>query len=245
MIGFEKSPRFCRKPRLKKLLEKGLLQLCHNALKTLRNLFPPFLVLLIFLADFFSSQFLGDQTFAPPLAVLSLFALAFFLGAKSILLWTPVFAAVAYALILDISQFPLTRTITVVLAGLMSAWASRLRERSIHQAAEIELVLQNLPTPWVLIDAKGSIMRGNCRGATLLGSSQEEIAGLSIFEGSGDPQNQKERIRRFVQASEKNLVFTLSLGVIRGTGKNLVGKVFPVALRSGRASLLVLEEVDP
>jgi PAS domain S-box-containing protein len=176
------------------------------------------------------------------LAVLSLFALSLFLAPRWIIFWTPVFAFEAYVLIFGVSQFPMTRTITVILAGLMSAWAARLRARSYEQASEIEVILKHLPTPWVLIDAKGSILKSNGAGALCLGSTPEEIAGLSIFEVGSSPISQKERIKEFVKSTQRTSGFTFPFGEIQGAGKNIVAKVFPIPLRQEKASLLVLEE---
>lgn len=224
------------------MLEKVPPRPSYNFLKILRLTTPLVFVFLVYLVDLFLLNALEDQTFAPPLAVLSLFSLSLFLAPRWIIFWTPIFAIEAYVLILGVSQFPITRTVTVVLAGLMSAWAARLRERSHEQASEIEVVLKHLPTPWVLIDTKGSILRSNGPGAAILGSTPEEIAGLSIFEVGSSPGSRKERIQDFVKFPQRTAGFTFPLGEIQGTGKKIVAKVFPIPLRQGNASMLVLEQ---
>lgn len=211
----------------------------------MRFLGPLSCLLLIFILDQGSSLIWGDQTLAPLLSVLSLFGLAMVLGPVQILAWLPVFTAASYWLIVDSSQFPLTRAFTVVLAGLLASWAAQQRLRAEDQNNEIERILSNLPIPWVLIDIKGVILKTNGPGASLLGSSPEDIAGLSIFDAGADEETRRLRIHDFVKMGETGSPGTgkaFPLGNVAGSKKKLSAQVFRIPSRRGNASLLVLKE---
>lgn len=210
------------------------------------RLFGPLSCLfLIFSIDRGSGLIWGDQTLAPLLAVLSLFGLAMVIGPFQILAWIPLFAAESYWLIVDSSQFPLTRTLTVVLAGLLAAWAARYRLRAEDQNSEIEKILSSLPIPWALIDPKGVILKTNGLGAALLGSNPESIAGLSVFDVGADEETRKLRIQDFVKivnSDGRAVCPDFQIGKVVGSGKKVSAQVFRIPSRRSTASLLVLKE---
>ena len=212
------------------------------------RLFGPLSCLfLIFSIDRGSGLIWGDQTLAPLLAVLSLFGLAMVMGPFQILAWIPLFAAESYWLIVDSSQFPLTRTLTVVLAGLLAAWAARYRLRVEDQNSEIEKILSSLPIPWALIDPKGVILKTNDLGAALLGSSPESIAGLSIFDVGADEETRKLRIQDFIKivnSDGRAVCPDFQIGKVAGSEKKVSAQVFRIPSRGGTASLLVLKEFN-
>ena len=167
------------------------------------------------------------------------------MGPFKILAWLPLFAAESYWLIVGSSRFPLTQTVTVVLAGLRAAWAARQRLKAEDQNNEIERILSSLPIPWALIDTKGVILETKGPGAGLLGSSPEDIAGLSIFEVGADEETRRLRIHDFVKMGEVNPpgnAKDFSLGNMTGSKKRLSAQVFRIPSRRGNASLLVLTE---
>jgi PAS domain S-box-containing protein len=215
-------------------------------LRIFRFLGPLGCLLLIFIIDQGSARVWGDQTLAPLLSVLSLFGLALVLGPFQILAWLPLFAVLSFWLIVDSSQFPLTRTVTVVLAGFLAAWAARQRLKTEDQNQQIERILGSLPVPWALIDLKGVILKSNGLGADLLGSNPEEIAGLSIFEVGADEETRKLRIHDFVKMSEPSSATagkSFLLGHVAGSKQKLSAQVFRIPSRRGNASLLVLKEL--
>jgi len=168
------------------------------------------------------------------------------LGPFKILAWLPLFAAESYWLIVGSSRFPLTQTVTVVLAGLRAAWAARQRLKAEDQNNEIERILSSLPIPWALIDTKGVILKTNGPGAGLLGSSPEDIAGLSIFDVGADEETRKLRIQDFVkivEPSAQSASREFQIGQVAGSEKKVAAQVFRIPSRSGNASLLVLKEL--
>jgi PAS domain S-box-containing protein len=167
------------------------------------------------------------------------------LGPFQVLAWLPFFTVASYWLIVGSSQFPLTRTVTVVLAGLLAGWASRQRLKAEDQNREIERILASLPVPWALIDSKGVILKGNGLGAALFGSSPEDIAGQSIFDAGADEETRRLRIHDFVKMGETGSPGTgkaFPLGNVAGSKKKLSAQVFRIPSRRGNASLLVLKE---
>ena len=185
---------------------------------------------------------MGDQTFAPALCVLSLFGMAMVLPTQTILFWIPGFAGMAYWLICGVSAFPITRTITVVLAGLMATYASRQRQKVDEQLGEIDAVLSHLPTPWALLNEEGAILKTNSTGAALLGSTPEEIVGNSIFEvGSSGEAERRRRIEDFIKVSPtsapQNLVFQLG----PSGGQKITTSIFRIPTRRGKLTLAVFQ----
>lgn len=209
-------------------------------------LLPLSLMVLVYGIDTVVSAYLGDQTLAPALSVLSLFVMAMVIPARWVLFWSPWFAFESYWLINDVSQFPLTRTFTVLLAGTLATWAARQREKLDDQYREIEQMLLKLPTPWILIDGQGSILKSNELGASWLGSSREEIAGNSIFSvGAPNEESRKIRINDFVRLGKGSILdqgIDFPLGTIHPSGKKVSAFVFSIPSPKKSTSLLVLRE---
>lgn len=207
---------------------------------------PASLLALVFGVDSAVAFYFGDQTLAPALSVLSLFVLAMALPPRWVLFWVPWFAAESYWLISDVSKFPLPRTFTVILAGLLAVWAGRQRQKLGDQFREIELMLLKLPTPWILIDSRGSILKSNQAGAEWLGSTREEIAGNSIFAiGATGEEARKLRINDFVRLGQGGLLDSgveFPLGYIPSSGKKILAYIFSIPSPKKPASLLVLRE---
>lgn len=210
----------------------------------LKFFIPLLLLLLILLLDNMATRFLGDQTFAPFLAVFSFFIMAGFIPCRWILLWLPFFAATSFWLILDSSQFPKTRTVTVILAGLLASWAAYFREKTNRQSREIEMILGNLPTPWLLISREGAVLKANRRGAALLGSTSEEIVGHSIFKFSLNEEERRLLIHDFVKINKDSITDSgvdLPLGRLGTGGKNILCRIFPLPSLNEKPLLMVLE----
>lgn len=185
---------------------------------------------------------MGDQTFAPALCVLSLFGMAMVFSVQTILFWIPGFAGMAYWLIYDVSAFPITRTITVVLAGLMAAYASRQRQKVDEQLGEIDAVLSHLPTPWALLNEEGAILKTNSTGAALLGSTPEEISGNSIFDAGSSGQNERRRrIEDFLKVPQAGAPHALAFKLEALGEKPVTASIFRIPTRRGRLSLLVFQ----
>ena len=214
-------------------------------MKLLKVILPLACTALIFVVDATAGKYWGGQTFAPACAVISLFGLAFVLPPSWILAWLPCFAAESYWLILDSSQYPITRTATVVVSGFIAAWGALCREKAREREQEIELILFNLPTPWVLIDKEGAILKTNSAGASWLGSNPEEIVGNSIFTVGADEPTRKMRLRDFIKLDDAGVSregVDFPLGKSLATGKMIVSRLLRIPFRKRETSLLVLRE---
>jgi len=166
--------------------------------------------------------------------------MAMMLPARRVLAWVPAFAGLAYWLIYDVSAYPYTRTITVVLAGLMAAWASRQRERVDEQLGEIDSILLHLPTPWALLNEKGAITKTNPSGASMLGSTPEEIVGNSIFEvGGTGPEERRRRIEDFMKIQQSGSSILLNLNSAPPGAQKVFASAFRIPTRRGKFSLFV------
>ena len=94
-----------------------------------------------------ATVFFGHQTLAPLLSILSLSILAFYCSSRLLLLATPLFMILTYLLILDHSPYPLVRTFTVFLGGILSVWVNSSRNKLQRQQSEIETIVNLMPIP--------------------------------------------------------------------------------------------------
>ena len=94
-----------------------------------------------------ATYFFGHQTLAPLLSILSLSILAFYCSSRLLLLATPLFMILTYLLILDHSPYPLVRTFTVFLGGILSVWVNSSRNKLQRQQSEIETIVNLMPIP--------------------------------------------------------------------------------------------------
>ncbi|MFM8653236.1 MAG: PAS domain-containing protein, partial [Verrucomicrobiota bacterium] len=93
---------------------------------------------------------------------------------------------------------------------------------------------------------KGVILKANGPGAGLLGSSPQDIAGLSIVDMGADEETRKLRIQDFVkivEPSAQSASREFQIGKVAGSEKKVAAQVFRIPSRSGNASLLVLKEL--
>jgi len=127
------------------------------------------------------TAWLGDQTLAPLLSVISLGLIASRFSQPFVLLATVPFCLLSYWLIRDASAYPLVRSLTVCIGGLLSSWVSLQKNRLDRQAQEFEAVLMNLPMPWILCDSNNKTLRVSPPFASLLGKSLEELVGSPRF----------------------------------------------------------------
>lgn len=96
--------------------------------------------------------FFGPQTLAPLLSILSLSILAFYCSSRLLILSAPLFILLSYLLIQAHSPYPLVRTFTVLLGGILAVWVGSSREKLQRQQDEIETIVNLMPIPWLPAD---------------------------------------------------------------------------------------------
>ena len=133
----------------------------------------------------------GNQTLAPLLSVISLGLIATRFTQPFVLTATVLLCFLSYWLIQDASKYPLIRSLTVLIGGVIASWASAQKERLGRQAQEFEAVLMNLPLPWILCDSNNKTLRISPAFASLAGKTLEELVGAPRFSllASLDPNS--------------------------------------------------------
>jgi len=146
--------------------------------------------------------FFGPQTLAPLLSILSLSILAFYCSPRLLLLSAPLFMLLSYLLIRDHSPYPLVRTFTVLLGGILAVWVSSSRKKLHRQQSEIETIVNLMPIPWLLADPSGNLLRISPELQKLLGPSHSNLINTSFFALFSTAQNRGEFIRLFLDTAD-------------------------------------------
>jgi hypothetical protein len=152
-----------------------------------------------------ATYFFGHQTLAPLLSILSLSILAFYCSSRLLILSTPFFMLLSYSLIRDHSDYPLVRTFTILLGGILSVWVSSSRNKLQRQQTEIETIVNLMPIPWLLADASGNLLRISPELQKILGPSQPNLINTSFFSLFSAAQNRGEFIRLFLDTSDNSV----------------------------------------
>jgi PAS domain-containing protein len=155
-----------------------------------------------------ATYFFGHQTLAPLLSILSLSILAFYCSPRLLILSTPLFVILTYLLIQDHSPYPLVRTFTVLLGGILSFWVSSSRQKLQCQQSEIETIVNLMPIPWLLADASGNLLRISPELQKLLGPSHSNLINTSFFSLFSAAHNRGEFIRLFLETADHSITHT-------------------------------------
>jgi PAS domain-containing protein len=169
---------------------------------------PLLFISLVWGIEFSATHLFGPQTLAPLLSILSLSILAFYCSPRLLLLSTPLFMILAYLLIRDQSPYPLVRTFTVLLGGILSVWVSSSRNKLQRQQSEIETIVNLMPIPWLLTDASGNLLRIGPELQKILGPSHSKLINTSFFSLFSTAQNRGEFIRLFLDTADRSITHT-------------------------------------
>jgi PAS domain-containing protein len=153
-----------------------------------------FLLLGIWVVESSVAQLFGDQTLAPLLSIISFVVIAAIFNHFYVLIALFPFCLLSYWLISDSSQYPIIRTLTLGLAGILAAWAAWQKACLDRQVREFEVVIMNLPFPWILSDPNGNILRASPLFASLAGKTQAELVGAPHFSLLASPENQESPV---------------------------------------------------
>ena len=188
-----------------------------------------------------STYLFGHQTLAPLLSILSLSILAFYCSSRLLLITTPLFMILTYLLILDHSPYPLVRTFTVLLGGILSVWVSSSRNKLQRQQTEIETIVNLLPIPWLLADSSGNLLRFGPELQKLLGSSHSNLINSSFFSLFSAAQNRGEFIRLFLDTADSSVTHSgLNLTLANPPHTRFVAVLSSLPSPSGPSVLIIL-----
>ena len=188
-----------------------------------------------------ATYFFGHQTLAPLLSILSLSILAFYCSSRLLLITTPLFMILTYLLIRDHSPYPLVRTFTVLLGGILSVWVSSSRNKLQRQQTEIETIVNLMPIPWLLADASGNLLRIGPELQKLLGPSHPNLINTSFFSLFSAAQNRGEFIRLFLETADNSVTHSgLNLTLANPPHTRFVAVLSSLPSHIGHSVLIIL-----
>ena len=188
-----------------------------------------------------ATYFFGHQTLAPLLSILSLSILAFYCSSRLLLLSTPLFVILTYLLIKDHSPYPLVRSFSVFLGGILSVWVSSSRKKLQRQQTEIETIVNLMPIPWLLADASGNLLRISPELQKLLGPSHSKLINTSFFSLFSAAQNRGEFIRLFLDTSDNSVTHSgVNLTLANPPHTRFVAVLSSLPSPSGHSVLIIL-----
>lgn len=160
--------------------------------------------LLVAAFDRVVAQFLGEQTIAPLAALILLACFSTYLSPPQILISIPILAIESFVLIREVSAYPYVRTATVALGGIL-AWVIRRERLRVHlQVSEMETLLAQLPSPWLLIDSSGNILQASRRARTDLGMTLSELQATSFSYLFSPAENKGGFIQTFLNVVDQH-----------------------------------------
>ena len=188
-----------------------------------------------------ATYFFGHQTLAPLLSILSLSILAFYCSSRLLILATPLFVILTYLLIQDHSPYPLVRSFSVFLGGILAVWVSSSRNKLQRQQTEIETIVNLLPIPWLLADSSGNLLRFGPELQKLLGSSHSNLINSSFFSLFSAAQNRGEFIRLFLDTADSSVTHSgLNLTLANPPHTRFVAVLSSLPSPSGPSVLIIL-----
>ena len=206
-----------------------------------RQSLPLFFLGLTWGIESLTTRLFGHQTLAPMLSILSLSILAFYCSSRVVLLSTPLFILLSYLLIREHSIYPLVRSFTVLLGGILAVWVCSSREKLQRQQSEIETIVNLMPIPWLLADSSGNILRISSALQKLLGLSCSNLINTSFFSLFSAAQNRGEFIRLFLDTSDNSVTHSgLNLTLANPPHTRFVAVLSSLPSPSGHSVLIIL-----
>ena len=188
-----------------------------------------------------ATYFFGHQTLGPLLSILSLSILAFYCSSRLLLLSTPLFMLISYLLIRGHSDYPLVRTFTILLGGILAVWVSSSRNKLQRQQTEIETIVDLMPIPWLLADASGNLLRIGPELQKLFGPSHSNLINTSFFSLFSAAQNRGEFIRLFLETADNSVTHSgLNLTLANPPHTRFVAVLSSLPSPIGHSVLIIL-----
>ena len=206
-----------------------------------RQSLPLFFLGLTWGIESVTTRLYGHQTLAPMLSILSLSILAFYCSSRVVLLSTPLFILLSYLLIREHSIYPLVRSFTVLLGGILAVWVCSSREKLQRQQSEIETIVNLMPIPWLLADSSGNILRISSALQKLLGLSCSNLINTSFFSLFSAAQNRGEFIRLFLDTADNSVAHPgLNLTLANPPHTRFIATLSALPSTSGQSVLIIL-----
>ena len=201
---------------------------------------PLLFIGLVWGIEFSATHLFGPQTLAPLLSILSLSILAFYCSSSLLILSAPLFMLLSYLLIQAHSPYPLVRTFTVLLGGILAVWVSSSRQKLQRQQDEIETILSYMPLPWLLADSSGNILRLSSALQKFLGP-RSNLINTSFFSLFSAAQNRGEFIRLFLDTADNSVTHPgLNLTLANPPHTRFIASLSSLPSPSGHSVLIIL-----
>ena len=182
---------------------------------------PLALSLAVYLSSLVLRESIKEHTFAPFLCLLSFFILAMFRHPVFVLVWVFPFVILSHYLILPYSQYPGTRSLTLLLGGLITTYAAYLRTRAVNLSISLERLFSRIPYPVIVSDVTSRILFFNQAACDALKIRADELRGFSWFNLIFDQGNKARDIERYVRLGmSKDLGAQESFCLVGLDGKN-------------------------
>jgi PAS domain-containing protein len=147
----------------------------------------------------------------------------------------------SYLLIQVHSPYPLVRTFTVLLGGILAVWLGSSREKLQRQQDEIETILSFMPLPWLLADSSGNILRISFALQEILGPSRSNLINSSFFSLFSAAQNRGEFIRLFLDTADNSVTHSgLNLTLANPPHTRFIASLSSLPSPSGHTVLIIL-----
>ena len=170
-----------------------------------RVILPVALLLIDWFLCFQLDRLGHDLSIAPFFSLVSFFLLSLFCSPWVVLLSIPPFAALTYWLISPLSPFSIIRTITLILGGMLAAYAALLRIRAEKLAESRGAIFSLLPIPVLISDPTSKILEANDAAARLLKYSRKELLDFSWFNLLLDTPKKTADMESYIKAGQNPL----------------------------------------
>jgi PAS domain-containing protein len=177
-----------------------------SILKNILRMYLPIVLLLVDWFLCFQLERVGhDLSIAPFFSLVSFFILSLFCDPRVVLLSIPPFAALTYWLISPLSPFSAIRTFTLVVGGLLAAYASLSRIRAEKLASSRGAIFTLLPIPILISDPTSKIIEANSAAVRLLKYSRRELLDFSWFNLLLDSPKKRADMESYIKAGQNPL----------------------------------------
>ena len=212
--------------------------------RSFSRLMPLFFLVSVWGIENVVTWFFGNQTLAPLLSILSLTILAFSCSPRLILFVTPLFVTESYFLIFHNSDYPLVRSGTVILGGVLAAIVSSARLKLSLQYDNISSILRLLPVPWIQTDGTGNILSIGRAMLDLLDAPESKLLGTSFFSLFSTSDNRGEFIRLFLDAADNSTSHQdLPLSLTRPPHTHFHSSISPLPTSKGSSVLIIFHPI--